>query len=97
VESGTQLSVSINAKGTEYPYIIPNNAVRQDSNGYYMLVLTSKNTPLGVRYYASRVGIEKLDEDEANTAVSAYVEQPAFTILTSSKPIADGDQVRLPD
>lgn len=33
VESGTQLSVSINAKGTEYPLIVPNSAVRLDSNG----------------------------------------------------------------
>ena len=95
VEPGTNLNLSVGQKSAQYDTIVPNSAIRSDSNGDFIYVVTSKSSPLGNRYVATRVDVEKVASDDTNTAVSGGVNAYDYVITTSSKPIKDKDLVRL--
>ena len=95
VEPGTNLNLSVGQKSAQYDAIVPNSAIRSDSNGDFIYVVTSKSSPLGNRYVATRVDVEKVASDDTNTAVSGGVNAYDYVITTSSKPIKDKDLVRL--
>ena len=95
VQSGSELTLSVGSKSANYDLVVPNSAIKSDSNGSFVLVVEAKNSPLGSRYIAKRVGVEVLASDDNNSAVVAEISQGDFVITTSSAPIKSGDQVRL--
>ena len=97
VTSGSELTISVGQKSANYDIIIPNSAIRSDSNGSFVLAVTAKNSPLGNRYIAKRVKIEVLAQDDNNAAVTADLSNGDYVITTSSAPISSGDMVRLAD
>ena len=97
VTSGAELTVSVGQKSANYDLIVPNNAVRSDSNGSFVLVITSKNSALGNRYFAKRVDVTVLASDDTSSAVSGNLSNGDFVITTSSSPVSNGDQVRMAD
>ena len=94
VIGGQSLNVSVGQKSANYDYVVPNSAIREDSNGKFILVITSKSSPIGTRYFASRVDVEVLASDDTKSAVSGAIEY-AYVITTSTKPVEAGKQVRL--
>ena len=96
VTPGQSLQLVLGGKGQPYECIIPNNAIKEDSNGKFVLTVVAKSSPLGNRYIAKRADITVLASDGVNTAVTG-VAQSDFIISTSTKPINAGDQVRLVD
>ena len=97
VTSGSEVTLSVGQKSANYDTIIPNSAIRTDSNGSFVLAVTAKNSPLGNRYIAKRVAIEVLAADDTNSAVTADLNNGDYVITTSSAPVANGDMVRLAD
>jgi len=97
VNAGSQLTVAIGAKNASYDYVVPNSAVRSDSNGSFVLVITVKSSPLSNRYIAKRVGVEVLASDDSNSAISGDISNGDYVIVTSNLPIENGDQVRMAD
>jgi multidrug efflux pump subunit AcrA (membrane-fusion protein) len=95
VISGQNLSISIGDKSAEYDMLVPNSAVREDNNGKFILIVNSKNTPLGNRYTASRVDVEVIASDDVQSAVSGALQGYEYVITTSTKPVVAGQQVRL--
>ena len=95
VQSGSELTLSVGSKSANYDLIVPNSAVKSDSNGSFVLAIEAKNSPLGSRYIAKRVSVEVLASDDNNSAVVAELSQGDFVITTSTAPIKSGDQVRL--
>ena len=73
---------------------MPKSALREDANGNFVLIITSRNTPLGNRYIANRVDVEVLAEDDTSAAVSGLSAND-YVITTSSKPLDAGTQVRM--
>lgn len=96
VEPDTNLTLSIGQKSANYDCIVPNSAVRTDSNGTFVLAITVKSSPLGNRYTATRVDVQELAKDDTNTAVTG-LSSGDFVITTSTKPVEAGTQVRLVD
>lgn len=94
VQAGDSISLSIGAKGQDYPAVVPNSAVREDKNGKYVLVVESKSTALGSRYYAVRYPVEVLASNDSKTAVSGLTGSE-FVVISSSTPIEEGQQVKL--
>lgn len=94
VEPDTNLTLSIGQKSANYDALVPNSAVRSDSNGSFVLAVTVKSSPLGNRYTATRVDVKVLASDDTMSAVSG-VSQGDFVITTSTKPIEAGTLVRL--
>ncbi|MBE6935696.1 MAG: HlyD family efflux transporter periplasmic adaptor subunit [Ruminococcaceae bacterium] len=97
VAAGDQLTLAIGEKSRNYELIVPNSAIRSDANGYFVLVLQSKASPLGTRYVANRVDIQKVAEDDQNTAVTGGLVSYDYVITTASAPVESGDLVRLPE
>ena len=97
VNAGSELTISVGQKSQNYEIIIPNSAIRTDSNGSYVLTVEAKNSPLGNRYIAQRVDIEVIAADDVNSAVTGDLSNGDFVITTSNKPVQKGDQVRMAD
>lgn len=97
VNSGDTLSVSIPCSTGRYDTIIPKSALNEDSNGKFVLIVKSKSSPLGNRYFAERVDVEVLASDEVSCAVQGSLNMGDYVITTSSKPVNSGDQVKMKD
>ena len=94
IDAGTTINLSIGQRSATYNTIVPKSALREDTNGHFVLVVTSKNTPLGNRYTATRVDVQVLAEDDTSAAVTGIAEND-YVITTSSKPLDAGTQVRM--
>ena len=95
VNPGTELSLSVGSKSQNYDTVIPNSAIRSDTNGSFVLKIEAKNSPLGNRYYAVRVDVTVLASDDTNSAVVGELGYGDFVICSSSAPIKSGDMVRM--
>ncbi len=95
VESGTQMNLSIGQNSANYDLIVPNSAIRSDTNGDFVLISTVKSSPLGNRYMATRVDVKVLAKDDINCAVSGGLGSWDYVITTSTKPLEPGMLVRL--
>ncbi|MBQ8877292.1 MAG: HlyD family efflux transporter periplasmic adaptor subunit [Lachnospiraceae bacterium] len=95
ITAGQTLNISVGQRSAEYEFTVPNSAVREDSNGKFILIVESKSSPLGNRYIATRVDVEVLASDDNNSAISAGLYGYEYVITTSTKPVEAGKQVRL--
>jgi multidrug efflux pump subunit AcrA (membrane-fusion protein) len=95
IESGSQLSLSLGGRGADYEFIVPNSAIRTDNDGDFVLIIEQKSTPLGTRYMATRVGVNVMEKDDTNSAVSGGLVSWDYVITSSNKPVEPGDYVRL--
>lgn len=97
VSTGSMLDLSIPCGSGNYDTIVPKSAVYKDNNGYFVLVVNSKSSPLGNRYFAERVDVEVLASDEVSSAVQGAISSNDYVITTASKPVKPKDQVRMKD
>ncbi len=94
---GQTFTVTVGQKSAYYDVVVPNSAIKEDNNGKFVLVVESKNTPLGNRYIAKRYNVEVLVSDDTKSAVSGDLKGWEYVITACDKPISSGDQVRLSD
>lgn len=95
VTAGQMLALSITCSSQNYDCVVPSSAIMEDKDGKFVLVMQSKSTPLGNRYYANRVTVSVLASDDINSAVQGEISQSDFVITTSEKPLTPGAQVRM--
>ena len=95
VQAGQSISLSIGQKSMDYDLLVPNSAVREDNQGKFILLVESKNSPLGNRYIAKRVDVEVLGADDLKTAINAPINSYEYVITTATQPVEAGKQVRL--
>ena len=96
VEPNQNYTLSIGQKSAKFDCLVPNAAIRNDSNGSFVLALVAKSTPLSTRYIATRVDVQIQANDDTYSAVTGLTGGD-FVITTSTKPIEPGTQVRLVD
>ena len=94
VSSGQNVTLSVGERSANFDAVIPNSALRTDTNGTFVLVLTVKHSPLGNRYIATRVDVNVLAQDDTTAAVSG-LSMGDYVITTSSKPLEAGMQVNM--
>lgn len=92
---GETLNLSLSQKSTNHDLLVPNSAVKTDSNGSFVLLITEKSTPLGTRYVATRADVTVAESDETSTAVVGGISAYDSVITTASKIVEPGDYVRL--
>ncbi|MDE6539672.1 MAG: RND transporter [Ruminococcus sp.] len=97
VSTGTMIDLSIPCGNGNYDTIVPKSAVYKDSKGSFVLMVNSKSSPLGNRYFAERVDVEVLASDEISSAVQGGITSGDYIITTASKPVKPKDQVRMKD
>ena len=97
VSTGTMIDLSIPCGSGNYDTIVPKSAVYKDSKGSFVLMVNSKSSPLGNRYFAERVDVEVLASDEISSAIQGGITSGNYIITTASKPVKPKDQVRMKD
>jgi len=95
VTPGETLNLSVGQRSGDYELVVPNSAIREDSNGKFILIVESKSSPLGNRYIATRVNVEVIASDDNNSAISGALYGYEYVITTATKPVEEGKQVRL--
>ena len=96
ITEGQSLNISIGERQTSYDVVVPNSAVKEDSNGKFIYVAVAKSTPLGNRYTATRVDVNVLAKDNYFSAIESQSEYGyEYVITTSTKPLDNGMLVRL--
>ncbi len=94
ISSGQNVTLSVGERSANFDSIIPNSALRTDTNGSFVLVITAKSSPLGNRYIATRADVQVLAQDDTTAAVSG-LSMGDYVITTSSKPLEAGMQVNM--
>ncbi len=95
VNVGDYYTLSIGQQSSDYDYVVPTSSIREDSNGKFILTLESKSTPLGNRYYARRTDVEIITSDDSQSAITGDLDGYLYVITTTTKPVAENQQVRL--
>ena len=95
VEAGDNIGLTVPQNSVYYDYIVPNSAIHEDNQGKFILIVESKQSPLGNRYVASRVNVDVLASDESVSAISAILLGYEYVITNATKPVSAGEQVRL--
>ncbi len=98
VTEGQTLTLLAGEKTTSYSSVVPKSAVHEDADGKFIYIAKTKSTPLGNRYIATRLPVTVVASDDVNCAISTddtYLYE--FAITSSTKPISDGEYVRLAD
>lgn len=97
VSAGDTVQLQIAESTKNYDLVVPNSAIRSDSNGYFVLVLKTKQSPLGNRYIVVRENVKVLAKDDTNSAISGAIGAYTYVVTTSTRMLTSGDQVRLAD
>ena len=80
---------------SDYDLCIPMSALRQDSDGYFVYVMETTQTLMGIDKRVVRRDIYIENTDGRYAAVSGDISSNDQVILSSSKPLSDGDSVRV--
>lgn len=97
IEDGVTVNISMECSSAKFDYIIPKSAVMEDSNGKFVLEVTSQSTPLGNRYYATKREIKVIVTDDTSAAVSGDISKDSYVITAAEKDVEAGSQIRLHD
>ena len=95
ISDGTNLTITVGSRGSSYDTVVPNSAIREDSEGKFVLLVVSKSSPLDNRFFAERKNVEVLASDATKSAIDASLSWGDYIITNSSVPISDGMQVRM--
>lgn len=80
---------------SDYDLCIPMSALRQDSDSYFVYVMETTQTLMGIDKRVVRRDIFIENTDGRYAAVSGDLNNNDQVILSSSKPLSDGDSVRV--
>ena len=94
--TGVSASLEISKRSGQYNTCLPVGALRSESGGeYFVLVMREKTTVMGKEQTAEKIPVKVLDKDSELAAVEApMLQREDRVIVSSSKPIGEGDRVR---
>lgn len=91
---GETCSFTVVLQSGVYPMVIPIEALREDTIGYFCLAVQPEKTILGEELTAVRVNVEVLEKSSTSAAVSGAVTGVTPLVLSSNKSVSPGDRVR---
>lgn len=94
-KQGQSVQVDVTQSREEYNAVVPLTAVHQSQNDYYLYVVESRSGILGVENVVRQVKVDLLARDNDRAAVSGAFNPEQKIVSQTSKPLADGDKVRL--
>ena len=95
MEPGDQVALTVPQNSKSYDLCVPNSAIHTSNDGKFILIVQSRQSPLGNRYIAQKVPVTVEASDESMTAISADLTGYEYVITTSSREVKPGEQVRL--
>jgi multidrug efflux pump subunit AcrA (membrane-fusion protein) len=95
VSDGETFDVTFEKNSAASFVLVPNSAVNQDNNGYFLYQIKRRKGIMGDEYYLARLNIFIGDSDRQNTAVLRGLTFFDPIVLVSSKALSDGVTVSL--
>lgn len=92
---GASLAFSLSKDSPGYRNCIPIQALRQDSQGAYILLVKEKESVLGTIQEAFRMNVTVLSTDSKTAAVEAALTEKDRIITTGNRSFKEGDRVRV--
>lgn len=92
---GGSLDYEITKSSKSYAMCLPIQALRQDTNGTFVLLARSADSVLGEEDKAFRLDVTVVSSDTSTAAVEARLLQEDRIIISSNKSIAEGDRIRI--
>lgn len=93
--AGVSAKLELSKRSEQYHACLPLGALRSEGDQDYVLVLQEKNTVMGIEQTVVRVDVTVLDRDSESMAVESSLMGTEQVVTSSSKPIGEGDRVRL--
>lgn len=98
IEAGTMVDVQIVPKSETYTTVVPLQALHQEGNGYYVLVLQEEQGVLGLELVVKRLDVQVLDKNDTNAALEeGLLSSDQEIISSSSRMIQENSRVRRVD
>ncbi|WP_099204343.1 HlyD family efflux transporter periplasmic adaptor subunit [Scatolibacter rhodanostii] len=94
-KSGQSLGVKALQSKKTYDSCLPLAAVRSDSDGFFILAMEERTTILGVENVLVKYPVTVPAKTAEKAAVEGNIPWEASIVVTSTKPIAAGDRVRV--
>lgn len=95
LEPGTSAEVEIVQKSENYSAVIPLEALHEENNGYYVLVLYEEQGVMGTELVAKSLSVEVQDKNSTYAALAdGLLTSEQEIISSSSKSIGEGSKVR---
>lgn len=83
-------------KESDVSYVlVPNGALNQDNDGYYIYQIKRRNGIMGKEYYLERLNVYISDSDSDHTAILKGITFFEPVLALSDKPVASGDVINL--
>jgi len=95
VSDGETFDITFEKNSAASFVLVPNSAVNQDSDGYFLYQIKRRKGIMGNEYYLSRLNIFIGDSDRQNTAVIRGLTFFDPIVLVSGKALSDGVTVSL--
>ncbi|MDR0987760.1 MAG: HlyD family efflux transporter periplasmic adaptor subunit [Ruminococcus sp.] len=95
ISLGLNLQLSVGERSADYSSVVPASAIREDTNGKFVLACVPKSTPFGSRYTAERIPVNVVATNGQSSAIDGSIENGLWVITTSDKPVSHKQQVRL--
>lgn len=92
---GQSVEVRLVTKQETYQSCVPLSAVRSDSAGNFVLITEERATILGQESVLVRIPVTVLSQGESACAIEGALSMDASIVTSSTKPVADGDRVRV--
>ena len=95
VTAGETFNVTFERRSDVRYTLVPNGALNQDSDGYYISQVRRRNGLLGKEFYLERLDVYIGDSDSQNTVITGGIRFFEPIALTSDKPVQPGDVIKL--
>jgi multidrug efflux pump subunit AcrA (membrane-fusion protein) len=95
VTSGETFTITFEKQSGESYILVPNGAVGQDGEGYYLNEIKRREGILGEEYYTQKLRIYIGDSDAASTAVIRGITFSEPVVLIADKPFAEGETIKI--
>lgn len=95
VTAGETFEVTFEKRSETTYTLVPNGAINQDNDGYFLNLIKRRDGILGEEYYLERLDVYIGDSDSKNTAVIRGITFFEPIALVSDKPISPGDAIVL--
>lgn len=92
---GASASFRLGLQSGQYDQVIPIAALRQESDGYFVLITKSEKTILGEELVAEKVPVELLEKSSSQAAVRGAFTISDRLITSSTRIIEAGDRIRI--
>lgn len=88
-------SITFSKEGEQTEKLVPNEAIQQDSSGYFLYKISRREGVLGDEYYTEKLPIYIGDSDNTNTVILNDIGFFEPVVLSGNKPFSEGDTIVL--